>query len=215
MKKETIISTVLWAALSLGALFIPLRPFLGGAQLPFTAFEFVGPLAGVFVAPLAGAIGALLAKEAGFAMMGTAVTAFGLARLITPSFAAIYLGTKSKWILLVPLMAIIGFLLKPVGQQAPYITLLWALPIVLWPLRKFFYARALGATLTTHAVGGLLTVWLLPTSAKFWLALPLIALAERLMFALGLTLTYVVIKEASTKLAARWPTIKVLTPALK
>ena len=214
MKKETIISTILWALLSLGALLIPIRPFLaGGHQLPFTAIEFVGPLSGPFIGAIAGAVAVLAAKGAGFLIAGGAVSAFALARLITPSFAAIYLGTKSKWILLAPLVAIIGFLASPIGRQAPLITLVWAAAIALWPLRRFFYARALGATLTAHAIGGLLTIWLLPTTAKFWATLPLVVILERAVFALGLTLAYIVIKEVSARLADRWPAITLLVPA--
>ncbi len=214
MKKTTIISTGLWALLALGASLIPIRPFLAGGQLPFTAFEFVGPLGGVFIAPLAGAIAAVAAKGAGFAIASAAVSTFALARLVTPGFAALYLGSKSPWILLAPLVAIVGFLLNPIGQQAPVITLVWAAAIALWPLRQFFFARALGATLTAHAVGGLLFVWLVPTKIAFWQTLPLIVVGERLVFALGLTLAYVVIKELSAKVAARMPAVKVLTPAL-
>lgn len=80
------------------------------------------------------------------------------------------------------------FVLHPVGAQVSWYSLLWLIPaIILWVKPTHFFYHALASTLTSHAVGTILWLWLTPTTVNFWITLFPCALIERLLFALCMT----------------------------
>lgn len=186
-------------------------PF-GVAESPaFTVFQFFGAIAGSFLGVVG--IAVILAAELANAAINTlllhkAVGAWTLFGLLPMLFAAWYFSQNkenAKTGILVPLAAIALFLLNPVGAQAWYFAaIFWSVPII----AKLFFAdnllaKSLGATMTAHAVGGSIWIWVFPTTAAYWAALIPTVIFERSMFALGIALSFVamttVLHYATTK----------------
>ncbi|MBI4032375.1 hypothetical protein HY374_01585 [Candidatus Berkelbacteria bacterium] len=203
--RTAIIRTVVWTILALVAGLIPIRTFIGGGQ-PFTAFEFVGPLGGLYLGTM-GALAAVTAKGVGALLAGTSLGLFAVLRWLTPGVAALYLANQ-RWILWVPVLASAAFLLHPVGRTVPAFATLWLVPLLLWPYREQLLVRSLGATVAAHALGGALFVWLVPTSTTLWQQLLPIAIAERFLFAAGISLSAIVVERVSRFLAVRLPRLR-------
>lgn len=167
---------------------------LGAPNQYFTMFQFFGPVAAAFIGPVLG-IGAILASEVvNVILLGKSFTLLEIARLFPMLFASYYFVKFGKGKLvqvIVPLACIILFISHPVGAQAWFFSLYWLIPALatLFPLRLF--ARSLGATFTAHAIGGVVWLYLLPTTPAFWVALIPIVAFERLMFASGISVSYV------------------------
>lgn len=91
----------------------------------------------------------------------------------------------------VPLLAIILFVIHPVGSQAWLYSMYWLIPIyVMYAQSSSIYARMLGATFIAHAVGSLIWLYMVPMTAAQWLGLiPLVAL-ERITYAAGMGVLY-------------------------
>lgn len=106
--------------------------------------------------------------------------------------ASLYLATNSKIVrTLIPLSCIIAFVIHPVGGSSIHYALYWVMPLAFGIITiHSIFLRALGATLTAHAVGS--TIWLYThtTTPHFWHALAGIVWMERLMFAFCLTALY-------------------------
>jgi hypothetical protein len=115
-----------------------------------------------------------------------------LIRLLPVLFSVLYFARKSKWMLLVPSIAMIAFWMHPEGRIAWYYALYWIIPIVayFWH-EKSIIMRALGTTFTAHAVGGVLWIWTLNMKAEIWIGLIPIVWKERIIMAFGITVTYI------------------------
>ena len=166
---------------------------LVGSNIKFSLFDFYGPIAGGFLGSVAGMITVLLMQITNWAWHGFATDAGTVIRFFPMLFAVLYFSKKSKWILLVPIIAMIGFWTHPEGRQAWYFALYWLIPIAMYFLYdKFIFARALGTTFTAHAVGGLLWIWVFNMKAALWIGLIPIVWKERGLMALGITLTFII-----------------------
>ena len=141
-----------------------------------------------------GAIAVFVTQGLDLIALGKEATLLNIARVFTLVFAAWYFGTsvKQKWVAIVPALAIVLFVLHPVGMQVWYFAVMfWSIPI----LAKFVFAdnvfaKSLGATLTAHAVGGVLWIYSLPTTPEFWNGLIPIVVYERLLFAVGISVSF-------------------------
>ena len=107
---------------------------------------------------------------------------------------------------IIPLLAMVFFILHPIGRAVWYYSLYWLIPMVIYlfankldtfkyePLRIYLYALA--ATYIDHAIGSVMYLYALNIPAIYWnMALPYVPL-ERAVFALGITLMYYFIREA-------------------
>lgn len=168
---------------------------LGAENQYFTLFQFFAPTAGGFLGGLFGAGVVLVTQIASILFFGGQFTVLNVARLFTLVAAAWYFGSsvKQKRAAAIPALAILLFLLHPVGREAWYYAVMfWSIPI----LAKFFYAdhvlaKSLGATFTAHAVGGIIWLYTIPTTPAFWTALIPIVVFERLLFAGGIAVSFV------------------------
>jgi len=185
--------SLLFVGLGLLALQIDIRPVLALKGQSFTVFEFLAPAAGWFLGPWFGAISVLGVKLVDLITRQQDFTLVNVIRLFPLAFAAFYLGSRSKLITLVPLAAIAAFLSHPVGREVWYYSLFWLVPIAAIPLKRHLFANALGATFTAHAVGGAAFIWAIDLPAKFWTNLIPIVAAERLVFAIGIYLTVLLV----------------------
>src|SRR3989344_215704 len=162
----------------------------------FTLFQFFGPVAGAFLGPVVGVLAVLIAEVASKIVNHAAFDLVTILRLTPMLFAAWYFGTKKdKLSFLVPIAAIILFVAHPVGRQVWFFALFWTIPIVIKLLPKKYgekaFLRSLGATFTAHAVGGAMWNYIVPMTPAAWIALIPIVIFERLVFASGITISYV------------------------
>lgn len=183
--------------------FISLQiPFnkLAGSNVSFTLFDFFGPIAGAFLGPVYGIVSVLAVMIANNLIKDVPWTTGTIIRLFPTLFAVFYFAVitkkgNSKFILAVPVLAILAFLAHPNGRQVPYYPLMfWLIPLIAYKFRQNLLMRSLGATMTAHAVGGAAWIWAFNLSASVWNGLIPVVISERLLFAAGITVSFVVMK---------------------
>ena len=192
--KRTILFIAIFAVVGFGALQIPVTQLVGsGAK--FTVFDAFAPLTGAFIGSVPGIIAVLLMNSANFLFHGAQVQDVGtFIRFFPVLFAVLYFAKKSRLNLIVPLLAIAVFLANPIGRSVWYFSLFWTIPIIAYFFRdRFLLARALGATFSAHAVGGASWIWAFALPAAAWNSLIPIVIAERLLFALGIAASYILL----------------------
>lgn len=193
--RRNLIFIVIFTVLGLIALQIPFTNVIG-SKTKFTLFDFFGPIATGFIGVVPGIISIFLMQLINLLIHGVeTLDAAVIVRFFPVLFAAFYFGKRNTAHIAIPLIAIIAFNLHPVGRTAWYYSLYWIIPIVCYFARsKSLFARSLGTTFTAHAVGGALWIYFVnPLSKEIWTSLVPITAAERLMFAIGITVMYVVI----------------------
>lgn len=200
MQQETIRKTAFFIGFSvLGflALQIPLTQ-LAGSSVKFTVFDAFGPTAGAFLGALPGAVAVLLMQATNFIAQGADWSDTGtFIRLLPMMMAAVYFARKMPLNVIVPVLAIISFIANPVGREVWYFSLFWTIPIIAYFFQeKYLVARALGATFAAHSVGGALWIWLVPLPAAVWIGLIPVVIMERLLFAVGIMVSYLVLNNA-------------------
>ncbi|MDO8627848.1 MAG: hypothetical protein Q7K42_05250, partial [Candidatus Diapherotrites archaeon] len=193
-----------------------------------TYFQFIGPIAGAFLgagfgflAVLGANLGNLLFTiVSNFLSSGKAINAFTIfqaislvdvLRLLPMAFAAIYFAkskteNKKDISTVVPILCMLIFLANPIGFQAWYYSLFWLIPVIV----KFFFsknlfARSLGATFTAHAIGGAIWAWTVPMTVQAWTLLMPITLFERLLFAAGISISFILFNTLLNKLETILP----------
>jgi len=191
---RVLLFTAIFAVAGFAALQIPVTQ-LAGSGAKFTAFDAFAPLSGAFVGSIPGVAAVLFMQAANFLVHGAQVQDIGtIIRFFPMLFAVLYFAKKGKLNLLVPLLAMAAFIAHPIGREVWYFSLFWTIPIAAYFLRdRFLLARALGATFTAHAVGGAAWIWAFSLPGAVWNSLIPVVIVERLLFALGIAASYVVI----------------------
>ncbi len=192
--------------------FISLQiPFnkLAGSSVSFTLFDFFAPIAGAFLGPIFGIISVFTVEIINMFFTHTPATTGTIIRLFPTLFAVYYFAVvrskkyPAKWILAVPFLAIVTFLVHPYGRQVPYYTLFWVIPLLCYRFKNNLYLRSLGATFTAHAVGGAAWIWAFNLKASIWQALIPVVISERLIFAAGIAGAFLITKYTLNFLANR------------
>lgn len=222
--------------------FITLQiPFknLAGSNVSFTLFDFFGPIAGAFLGPWLGVVSVLIVQLVNFVVKQSPLEAGPIIRIFPMLFAVWYFGTvyssseriesrslqdssrqartiQSRLILAVPILAIIVFVVHPIGRTVWYYSFFWLIPLLSYLKRDRLLIRSLGATFTAHAVGGAAWIWVFNLPATVWNSLIPVVIQERLLFALGIAASYVVMKFVLSFLITRklLPSLDSLKPAL-
>ena len=181
---------------------------VGAENQFFTLFQFFGPVAGAFLGPVVGVMSVLIAEVASKIVNHATFDLVTILRLTPMLFAAWYFGTKKdKLSFLVPIAAIVLFVAHPVGRQVWYFSLFWVMPIIIKLLPKKYgdriFLRSLGATFTAHAVGGAMWNYLVPMTPQAWVALIPVVIYERLLFASGISASFVLLNTLLDKLDSK------------
>ncbi len=184
---------VLFALLGFAAMQVPFSKLVGAENMRFSLFDFYGPIAGGFIGSLWGLLTVALMQLISWGVNGFSLETTALIRLLPMLFAVLYFAKKStKYTLIVPALAMIAFWAHPEGRAAWYFAFYWLIPFVAYFFAdKYLFARALGATFTQHSVGGALWLWALNMKAELWLSLIPIVWKERVLMAIGITVTYI------------------------
>lgn len=187
--KKTLFLAV-FTLLGFGAMQVPFSQIIG-SNLKFSLFDFYGPIAGAFLGSILGFLTVFGMQVANWAWHGFALDTATLIRFLPMLFAVLYFAKKSRWILLVPTVAMIAFWFHPEGRQAWYYALYWLIPIACYFFYdKFIFAKALGTTFTAHSVGSVLFLYTLNLKAIVWTGLIPVVWKERMLMAVGITLTF-------------------------
>lgn len=211
MKVENVLSAkglaflLLFSAAVLVADGINFSPVLGTPNQSFTFFQFMGPIAGGFLGAGAGVLSVLLAEVVSFVWLGKAVELVNVLRLAPMLFAAFYFAKYSKGKVagaIVPIICMALFVAHPVGAQAWAYSLYWFVPAIALLLPEHLFLRSLGSTFSAHAVGGIIWLYLIPTTPAFWLALIPIVAFERLLFAAGISASFVAFNTVLSRVEA-------------
>lgn len=207
--KNKLILTLIFVAIGFVFLQIPVNK-LAGSKVSFTLFDLYAPITAVFLGSIYGIVAVFLIQGINLLSSGlTNIDKGSIIRLFPTLFAVLYfaLATKSKsknYILFVPLISILAFNLHPVGRTVWYYSLFWFIPLLAWPLRnRFLFARALGATFTAHSVGGAVWIWAIGLPAAIWTSLIPIVAMERLIFALGISASYMLMNNLASYIGAK------------
>ncbi|MBI2601349.1 hypothetical protein HYW42_05370 [Candidatus Daviesbacteria bacterium] len=220
-KASILIFIVLFAVVGFVVFQIPFNK-LAGSNVSFTLFDFFAPVAGAFLGPILGIVTVLGVEVLNYIIHQTPISAGSIVRLFPMLFAVYYFATFSrdksqKAILLVPVLAMILFWLHPYGRQAWYYGLFWIIPLIAYFRKDVLLVRSLGATFTAHAVGGAAWIWAFNLPADVWNNLIPIVIAERVLFAVGIAVSYLVVKSILKFLISKklLPQIKSISPAIK
>lgn len=178
--------------------FSPLLGLVAEENQFFTVFQLFGPVAGGFFGAILGAASVLVAELINFILLGKEFEFINLFRLTPMLFAAYYFAKnrekmfKNKFSLIIPAICMIAFILHPIGGQAWYYSLFWLIPIAVKFLPEHLILRSLGATFTAHAIGSTIFLYTIPTTPELWaVILPSIVIFERVIFAIGISISYV------------------------
>ncbi len=190
----------LFASIAVIASAIPVSALWGKSGQTFTLFEFMGVLPAAFLGPFLGIIAIVLGKAASILLLSQPLDLTTALRFLPPIFGAYFFATykgKSKYSraiqLIAPLACMALFILNPVGAQAWQYSLFWLIPpiLALAPTQNVYF-RSLGATFTQHAIGGIIWIYFVnPLTPNVWLALIPVVAVERLLFASGISISYV------------------------
>src|SRR3990167_4357341 len=190
--KKNILFIVIFTVLGFITLQIPVAQ-LEGSKAKFMVYDAFAPVAGTFIGALPGVVAVFLMQFINFLANGAVIEDAGtIIRFLPMLFAVLYFARKGKVNLIIPILAIIAFVVHPIGRTVWYYALFWTIPIITYFFHdRFLFARALGATFTAHAVGGALWIWVFALPAPVWISLiPVVAL-ERALFALGICVSFV------------------------
>ncbi len=193
INKKKILFFIIFVILGVIAFRIPFTHIIGSKQT-FTAFDFISPITGGFLGSWLGAAAVGVVEIINFFIKGMQFSATTFIRFWPAIAAAIYFGTKSKWINLVPLLCIVLFLAHPIGRTVWYYPIaFWFIPILCSFGKQRLSLNALGATFTAHAVGSTAFLYAFGLPAAVWKSLMTVVPVERLTFAVGIALSYLII----------------------
>lgn len=192
--KRNLLFIAIFSLVGFIALQIPVAK-LEGSKVTFTIYDAFAPIAGAFIGSIPGVIAVFLMQLSNFLAHGAHIEDAGtIIRFFPMLFAALYFAKRGKFNLTIPAVAILAFMVHPVGRTVWYFALFWIIPIIAYFLRdRFLIARALGATFTAHAVGGALWIWVFSLPAPVWNSLIPAVAVERLLFAFGIAGSFVLV----------------------
>ncbi len=198
--RKKILFLFIFAILSFVAFHINVAQIVGIDNQFFTLFQMIGPLPGIFLGPFVGIAAVLIAQITNYFFLGRAFDVIGIARLLPMLFAVYYFGTSKNDLKKIgaPIAAILAFVTHPVGMQAWFFSLFWLIPVFVIFSDNLFL-KSLGTTFTAHAVGGAVWIHTFPTTPEFWTALIPVVATERLLFAVGIAASFVILNTVLNK----------------
>jgi len=193
MNRTKLIFALIFTAGGFIFLQVPINK-LAGSSVSFTLFDLFAPVAGAFFGGPIGVASVFLMSLANLVFkLGQGVTlSTGLViRLFPTLFAVYYFSRKDRSSVVVPILAMLIFWAHPIGRQVWFYALFWLIPVAAYFRRDNLFVRSLGSTFSAHAVGGALWIWSFNLPASVWVGLIPVVAAERLLFASGISLSYV------------------------
>jgi len=177
---------------------------IGAENQFFTIFQFFGPISGGFLGPVMGAAAVLISQLIDFVIFSKAVNLLNFLRLFPMLFAAYYFGSKRKGFeVAIPAIAMFLFVTHPVAGSAWYYSLYWLIPIIARLLPDKLFLRSLGSTFTAHAIGTTIWLYMIPMTPEQWVDLIPVVAYERILFAMGIAVSYIAVNTLLDALTAK------------
>ncbi len=195
--KKKILFTLFFIILGIISLQIQLSPIVEGKGRAFTLFEFLGPTCGMFLNSLWGALVVFSIKFFNALWHGK-FTLPVIIGFFTLPLGALYFGleknkTLNKLILIVPILAILLFVLHPEGRKAWFFSIFWLIPIFAYFKKERLIFNSLGSTFLAHSIGSVAFLYAFNIPAPVWIALIPVVIIERGCFALGIWASYLLL----------------------
>lgn len=206
--KNKLLFLLLFSIIGFIALQIPFTKLVG-PNVSFTLFDFIAPVAGAFIGSFWGVLTVLTVEVVNLTLQNAPINTGSIIRLFPMLFAIYYFSTfsqkknQNKIVLLIPAVAILVFVANPVGRSVWYFSLFWLVPLLAYFKRNNLLIRSLGATFTAHAVGGAAWIWAFQLPAAVWKGLVPIVIQERLLFAGGIAVSYLVLNRVFAYLVSK------------
>lgn len=227
IRRGRLLFLLIFIILGIILLQIPINK-LAGSKVSFTLFDLFAPITGAFLGSSVGIFAVVVMQLFNLLIHGfSGVQSDSTLKLIaTLRFLPLILGTlyfaitnvdttrkgfslTGRWILAVPLLSILAFVLHPIGRTVWFYSLFWFIPFAVWPIRKrFLFARALGSTFTAHAAGGAIWIWAFNLPASVWQSLIPIVILERSIFTLGICASYILMNNLLALISSKTDFIK-------
>lgn len=210
VNKNKIIFVLFFVILGFILLQIPVNTVVG-SKVKFTLFDLFAPTSGAFLGSGFGIIAVFLMQFVNLVVHGfSSIDKASIIRLFPTLFGVWFFALRqksnpnSKWILIVPILAMIAFNLHPIGRTVWFYSLFWLIPILVWPFKeRFLLLRSLGATFTAHAVGGAIWIWVFNLPAAVWISLIPVVIMERGIFTLGISASYILMNNVLAYLSSK------------
>src|SRR3989344_1646208 len=136
--KKNLLFVFVFVVLGFIALQIPVTQ-LEGSKVKFMVYDAFAPVAGAFIGSLPGAVAVFFMQFVNFLAHGAVVEDIGtIIRFLPMLFAVLYFTRKGKLNLVIPIIAIIVFIIHPIGRTVWYFALFWTIPIIAYFLRDKF-----------------------------------------------------------------------------
>jgi uncharacterized membrane protein YccF (DUF307 family) len=188
--KKAVLSFAIILAISFVALQIPFT-HIAGSSKSFTLFDFLAPTMGALWGSALGIVSILTVNFINLLIKGD----FSLSawiRLLPILFAIYHFAKRSKLSGLVGIVCMVLFVAHPIGRQAWTYSLYWLIPLAtVFISSKNVFTSALGATFTQHAIGSVAFLYAFGYTPAYWNALIPQVAGERLLMALGISVSYV------------------------
>jgi len=155
-----------------------------------------------------GVAAVLISQIISYLIVGKEFSFINILRLFPMALAVIYFSRKNnKFVSIIPIICIILFWLHPIGRAAWIYPLYWLIPaaVAFTRLNKHLFFNSLGSTFCAHAIGSTLWLYSFGMTPQVWLMLIPIVAVERISFAVGISVSYVVLNTALCKIEALLP----------
>jgi hypothetical protein len=176
------------SVVTVGLIGLPCIPFsyiVGSWHSFFSLANMVSPLATYF----GGFLGLFVYSALKISLYKSVALSSLVVNTLPGICANLYWQAPFLMSVLVPLISFVLFVVHPVGCSAFVYALLWVIPISVYCIKPTqFFFKALSATFVAHAVGSVLWLYFMPAmSPMTWIMLTPIALSERIVFAVGMS----------------------------
>jgi len=209
-----ILFSILFAALFIVLSKTKMFPILG-THFHFSMGVMFGPALGGLLGMNLGLATIILSQAVGTAIgLYTIKDTLSLLVFFPIMFGSIYFARSfrgDKKIAAIPLLMMAAFIAHPVGRQVWFYSLYWLIPVAVIQFKDRIdavlrhpvartYSYSLGTAFVDHSVGSVIYLWFLNIPAAMWIAAIPLTLFERLLIALGITISFHAVKAAMNAL---------------
>ncbi len=191
------------AFIGFGLLYTCKMYYIAGSLCSFFSLAHIYmPMAGMF-GSLGIALVLMLKASYSYAFL-TLSPFFVVYHFPTISASAYFISRKTEWLcgFIIPALCIALFTAHPVGQHAYAYSFYWFIPMIITFFKMHsLFARSLASTFIAHAVGSVIWLHTHPTmTSSRWMSLIPVVAYERCMFAIMMTVGYMLVSKTYTNI---------------
>ncbi|MBD3272733.1 hypothetical protein GF385_00065 [Candidatus Dependentiae bacterium] len=203
MNNKNLLNLSLFIILIFAFSFIKISFFAGHHKFFFSGINLVFPVLGALLGTTFSGIFVILFFLLKKITLGGVIT-LGLPTFFaTLSFSIMTKNESTNKIklynfllrVILPIFAIVLFVLNPIGKQAFIYSFYWFIPIGLYFFEKLtkynsLFFKSLTVTFLAHSIGSLIWLYFIPTTSFYWISLISVVFVERFIFAVFISFTF-------------------------